>query len=100
MTAEELRAIMTYLEQRVLLGSGATPGDVTIDFQTPNVDEMVAAGLDAEGSQQVLGSPWWGEMVEDIVDTPDMCEPGDSPDKVLRFARDVVSEYVRKRYTP
>jgi len=35
-------------------------------------------------------------MVEDIIETPDMCDPEDSPEDILQFAKDVVSEYIRK----
>ena len=41
---------------------------------------------------------WWDEMVADIVETPDMCAPDDSPQQVLGYAKDVVSEYIRKRF--
>jgi hypothetical protein len=36
-------------------------------------------------------------MVTDIVETPEMCDPEDPPEQVLAYARDVVSEYIRKR---
>ena len=67
-------------------------------FQVPTVEEMVGAGLNAEGAKRILGMPWWDEMVEDIVETPDMCDPDDAPEQVLVYARDVVSEYIRKRF--
>ena len=40
----------------------------------------------------------WDEMVTDIIETPDFCDPGDSPQQVLEYARDVVSDYIRKRF--
>lgn len=36
-------------------------------------------------------------MVTDIIETPEMCDTDDSPEQILEFAQDVVSEYVRKR---
>jgi hypothetical protein len=36
-------------------------------------------------------------MVTDVIETPEMCESDDSPHQVLEYARDVVSEYIRKR---
>ena len=36
-------------------------------------------------------------MVTDIIETPDFAEPGESPQQVLQYARDVVKEYVAKR---
>jgi hypothetical protein len=44
-----------------------------------------------------LSSDWWTEMVTDIVQTPDYAEPGEGPQQVLEYARDVVKEYVAKR---
>ena len=60
---------------------------------------MIGAGLNAEGVKRILRVPWWEEMVEDIVETPDMCDPDDSPEQILEYARDVVSEYIRKRFS-
>ena len=98
MTPDELRAIMTYLTDRVRLGPQADDGTATIAFEAPTEEEMVEAGLNAEGVKRLLGVPWWDEMVEDIVETPDMCDPDDSPEQVLQYARDVVPEYIRKRF--
>lgn len=98
MTPEELRAIMTYLRERVNLGPRQADGPVVIAFQAPTEEEMVAAGLNAEGVKRILGVPWWEEMVADIVETPDMCDPSDPSQQVLDYARDVVSEYIRKRF--
>ncbi|MBU0754473.1 MAG: hypothetical protein KJ645_05000, partial [Planctomycetes bacterium] len=75
-------------------------GRAIIVFQTPKEEEMIAAGLNAEGVRRLLGVPWWDEMVEDIVETPDMCDPDDAPQQVLDYAKDVVSEYIRKRFSP
>lgn len=98
MNSDELRAIMSYLTDRVGLGDKGAAGPAEITFETPTADEMVAAGLNAEGVKRILAMPWWDEMVEDIVDTPSMCDPGDPPQQVLGFARDVVAEYIRKRF--
>ncbi len=97
MTADELRSIMEFLEQKVHLKEPGADGQVVVGFDAPTVDQMSGAGLNAEGSQQILDAPWWDEMVEDIVETPDMCEPDDSPEQVLKYAKDVVAEYIRKR---
>jgi hypothetical protein len=95
MTPDELRAIMDFVKNRVYRAN--TEGEVAIGFDAPTIDEMVSAGLNPEGSRQILNAPWWDEMVSDIVETPDMCDPQDPPEQVLRFAKDVVSEYIRKR---
>ncbi len=98
MTSEELRAIMDYLRERVLLTSQDTDDSVTVDFHTPTETEMVDAGLNPDGVKRILSMPWWNEMIEDIVETPDMCDPDDLPGEVLIYAKDVVSEYISKRF--
>jgi hypothetical protein len=95
MTPDELRAIMDYLRERVHLGEGERP--VTVTFETPTEEEMLGAGLNAGGVRRILGVSWWDEMVTDIVETPDLCGT-DSRDEILGYARDVVSEYIRKRF--
>ncbi len=98
MTPEELRAIMAYLKERVHPGTREAKGPVVITFHAPTEEEMIDAGLNAEGVKRILRFAWWEEMVTDIVETPDYCDPGDSPQQVLEYARDVVSDYIRKRY--
>ena len=98
MTPDELRAIMEFLRQRVSLGPPKEECPVTIAFDAPTEKEMIDAGLSAEGAKRILAVPWWEEMVEDIVETPDMCEPDEPPPQVLDYARDVVSEYIHKRF--
>ncbi len=98
MTPEDLRTIMDFLRTKVVLGHQEAGKPLVITFPTPTEEEMLKAGLNDEGVKRILGVPWWGEMEEDIVETPDMCEPGDSPEQVLEYARDVISEYIRKRF--
>lgn len=97
MERDELRAIMDFLRQRVHLKNSGADAEVSIGFDVPTAAEMAAAGLNPEGSRRILDAPWWNEMAADIVETPDMCDPGDAPEQVLEYARDVVSEYIRKR---
>jgi hypothetical protein len=98
MNPDELREIMEFLRQRVQLEPGGAADEIAISFDVPTVADMVAAGLNPEGSQSVFSAPWWDEMVTDVVETPEMCEPEDTPEQVLAYARDVVSEYIRKRF--
>jgi hypothetical protein len=98
MTPAELRAIMDFLGERVRLRSGEKERPVVVAFAAPTGEEMIAAGLNPEGVRRIMSVEWWDEMVEDIVGTPDFCEPDDSPEQVLAYARDVVSEYIRKRF--
>jgi hypothetical protein len=99
MTPDELRAIMGFLRQKVHLENQAPDGAAVIGFNAPTIDEMAQAGLNLEGCRQILGAPWWDDMVTDIVETPEMCDPADPPEQALEYARDVVSEYIRKRAT-
>jgi hypothetical protein len=98
MIPEELRAIMAYLRERVHLGTQEAKSPVVITFHGPTEEDMIDAGLNAEGVQRILRVPWWEEMVADIVETPDYCDLSDSPQQVLEYARDVVSDYIRKRF--
>jgi len=98
MTPEELRAIIIYLRERVHLGVQDAEIPVVITFHAPTSAEMIDAALNAKGVKRLLRVPWWDEMVADIVETPDMCEQGDSPQQVLEYAKDVVSEYIHKRF--
>jgi len=88
---------MEYLRQRVQLEAGAAADPVTVRFDAPSLEDMETAGLNPDGSRTILSAPWWDEMVADVVETPEMCEPEDSPEQVLEYSRDVVSEYIRKR---
>jgi hypothetical protein len=92
-TADELRKLMHYLEARVLL----TPGG-RIDFEIPDAEEMVSDGLDRPVVDRLLAASWLDDLVTDVRETPDYCEPGAPPEQVLLFARDVVAEYIRKRF--
>ena len=97
MTPDELRAIMEFLTERVYLEDGGADGAVVVGFDAPTADEMAARGLSVDGSRRILSAPWWDEMVTDIVETPELCDPEDPPEQVLTYAKDVVSEYIRKR---
>jgi len=97
MSPDELRAIMAFLRERVGLDSKESERPVAIAFLPPTAEDMLGAGLHAEGVEQVLSAPWWDEMVTDIIETPDFCEPDESPEQVLAYAKDVVSDYIRKR---
>ena len=99
MTPDELQSIMAYLRGRVLLVPQEADSQVIIDFNVPTKEEMIDAGLNDEGVKRILRVPWWEEMVADIVETPDMCDAGESPQQVLEYAKDVVSEYIRKRFS-
>jgi hypothetical protein len=98
MTANELRAAIAFLEQRVALAGPATP--IAIVFSAPSAKDLAAIGLAEADAARLLDAPWWREMVAEIVETPSFAGPDDPPEVVLRYARDVVGEYIRKRLSP
>jgi len=95
MTADDLRKLIEFVEKKVRL---VDPAERGIEFDLPGESELLEAGLDPEGVRQLLEAPWLREMIADVRETPDFCEPGDPPEQVLRYARDVVVEYFRKRF--
>jgi len=98
MIAEELRAIIDYLREKVdVVPKGPKHSDV-ITFDIPTESEMINAGLNKQGVKQILSASWWDEMVTDIIETPEMCDDDDPPEQTLEYARDVVSDYIRKRF--
>ena len=99
MTPEQLRTVIGLLERRV--GCAPSPaGGCTVSFAPPTAADLAAAGIAVDEAERVLTAPWWPEMVDEIVDTPTFCGDDEPPETVLRYARDVVGEYVRKRFTP
>jgi len=94
-TPDQLRAIVEYLQDRVNL---VTDGDRAIAFGPPTTEEIAAAGLDVPTFTRLTSAPWWGEMVDDIIETPDFAEPDATPAVVLGYARDVIREYIGKRF--
>ena len=98
MTADELRAAITFLEHRVALAKPAAP--ISIVFSAPSADDLAAIGLPRDEAKHLLDAPWWPEMVAEIVETPSFAGADDPAEVVLRYARDVVGEYIRKRFSP
>ena len=94
-SVDQLRAIVEYLENRVNL---VTDGGRSIAFEPPTTEEAVDAGLDDPTFNRLITAPWWQEMVDDIIETPDFAEPGATPTVVLGYARDVIREYIGKRF--
>ena len=95
MEADEIKRMYEWIQSRVALDEGLD--EVAILFDEPTAQEFADQGFDHEVVSLTLESGWWTEMAADIVDTPDYAEPGESPEQVLKYARDVVVEYVRKR---
>ena len=95
MESEEIKRMYEWIQRRVALAD-ATDG-IAITFEEPGFEEFSSAGFGPEAVELTLGSGWWREMVTDIIETPEYAEPGESPEQVLGYARDVVKEYVAKR---
>lgn len=94
-TPDQLRDIVRYLQERVQL---AADGGRAIVFNPPDPEAMAADGLDTGTVQSILAAPWWPELVDDVIETPEFSEPSDSAEVVLGYARDVVQEYIWKRF--
>jgi hypothetical protein len=95
MTADDLRELMRYLQELVQLEN---PSKRRVAFEMPSEESMLAAGLHPDGVRRLLEAPWLEEMIADVLETPEFCDPSDPPDQVLQYARDVVVEYIRKRF--
>ena len=98
MKPEELKAIIYYFRDKIQLSPESSTGKPVIQFTPPDLQELTGAGLNAEGSNRLLSMPWFDEMVTDVIETPDMCGPDEDPQRVLKFARDVISEYIAKQF--
>ncbi len=94
MTPDDLRAIMAYLRDKVAL---ETADPIQIKFEASTEEGMIQAELNAEGVRQILSADWWEDMITDNIETPDFCEPDAPPEQILEYAKDVVSDYLRKR---
>jgi hypothetical protein len=94
-TPEDLRSVIAYLERQVRL---ADEDSLSIVFEMPSEGELLDAGLDPEGVRRLLAAPWLADMVSEILETPAFCEPEESSEQLLGYARDVVGEYIRKRF--
>ena len=92
-TSDQLRDIVRYLQDLV-----GTHGDREVVFEPPEVPEMVAAGLDEATARRLLAAPWWPEMITDVLETPEFSDPTASRDIILGYARDVIQEYIWKRF--
>lgn len=95
MDNDEIKRLYEWIQTRVALGDGADK--VTILFDEPTARDFKDQEFGADAISLTLESGWWAEMAADIVETPEYAEPGESPEQVLSYARDVVIEYVRKR---
>ena len=95
MDKNEIKRLINLLRGRVKIGD--IQPEVTIVFSEPSGDDLVAEGFGDDIIAISLKADWWSEMVADIIETPGFVEPEASPEQVLKYARDVVHEYIAKR---
>lgn len=95
MDGDEIKRMYEWIQSRVALGDDAD--GVTISFDEPTAADFENQGFSADAISLALEAGWWAEMATDIVETPEFAAPGESPERILSYARDVVVEYVRKR---
>ena len=95
MEDHEIKRMYGWIQTKVNLAE-STDG-IAITFDEPGPGDFAEAGFEGEAVELTLHSDWWSEMVTDIIETPEYAEPGESPEQVLGYARDVVKEYVAKR---
>jgi hypothetical protein len=95
MQPRDLRALMAALERRVQL---VRPDSREVTFHEPDEQALLDEGLHPDGVRRLLAADWWSEMIDDVRETPAFCDQSDPPEQVLRYARDVVTEYLRKRF--
>ena len=95
MTKEKIRKLIRWLQARITLSEG---GDgINISFDEPDSGDFRGQDFGDDVIGLTLEREWWAEMAMEIVETPDFAEPDESTKQVLDYARDVVSEYIRKR---
>ena len=71
--------------------------DVMMSFDVPSEADFLQAGFDRSMIALTLKADWWEEMITDIIETPDFADPNDEPAQILKYARDIVHEYIGKR---
>jgi hypothetical protein len=95
MERQDIKIAVELLVRRVRL---VRNGDsCSLAFEDLDRDGMLALGIVPEVADRLAGTAWWSDMLGDVAETPDFCEPDATDDEMLELARDVVREYVAKR---
>lgn len=95
MKKDEIKRLIVWLQTRVNLAKGED--GIKIVFDEPRAGDFSTQSFGADVIGLTLERDWWDEMATDIVESPDFAEPDETPGQVLSYARDVASEYIRKR---
>ncbi|NIO29556.1 MAG: hypothetical protein GTO29_13495 [Candidatus Latescibacteria bacterium] len=98
MDTEQIKKMNLWLQSRISMDN--TADGIVIKFDEPTAADFIAQGFDEETVNLTIKSSWWSEMVTDIIETPDFVDPEESPEQILKYARDLVFEYVGKRLYP
>ncbi len=95
MDTEQIKKLIAWLENRVSLIDDN--GKIIIKFAELTAEDFNSAGFGEEVIALTMKAEWWREMATDIEETPDFAEPEATSEQVLKYARDVVREYITKR---
>ena len=95
MEPQQIRNLVNWLQDRVdISGEGK---NIMMSFDVPSEADFLEAGFDRSMMALTLEADWWEEMIGDIMETPDFAAPDDEPSQILKYARDIVHEYIAKR---
>jgi len=97
MIKEDIKNMIGFLQNKINIKKSEEDDEFVILFEDPTHEEMLNAGINPKLIDAALKSSWWEEMVTDIAETPEFCDPEAGEEEVLDYARDVVSEYIAKR---
>ncbi len=97
MDPQDIRHAVEVLVARVHLERDGD-GGCRCWFEDVDASQMESLGIAPEVIARLDGAPWWPEMLADVAETPEFCEPDTGSEQVLEYARDVVREYVAKRF--
>jgi hypothetical protein len=97
MKKEDIGKMIGFLKDRIKIEKQGGDDTFVVSFDNPTYEEVLSANINPTVIDAVLKSSWWEEMITDIIETPDFCDPEADEEEVLRYARDVVFEYIGKR---
>lgn len=92
---EQLTKLISWLQDRIEMARDGK--SIIMSFDIPSEADFIDAGFDQAMIDLTLNSSWWEEMITDIIETPDFVDPDSAPPLIIKYARDIVNEYVGKR---
>jgi hypothetical protein len=95
MKQEQIKDLIAWLGEKISI---SIIGDKkVISFDEPPPGDFADAGFGDDVIDLTLNATWWRDMRGDIIETPEFAEPEADEATVLKYARDVVYEYISKR---